>query len=237
MPVVFAWRTRLAVDSRNCVTAPGAASTAATDIVWIESMTSTCAPASAARSRMRSTAVSATSLRLPASTASRRARSATWRTDSSPVAYRTPCCPGKRRGALQQQRRLADAGLAADQRHRARARGRRPGRGRIPRSRSPARFGLGDELRDRLGRPPRRPRLPAGAAHARLGKRSERVPFAAGRALPAPSRCIGTAGRADEHRAGLGHGANPDREAAMLARRSAARPARSGLRPRSRFQP
>ena len=29
VPVVFAWRTRLAVDSRSCVTAPGAASTAA----------------------------------------------------------------------------------------------------------------------------------------------------------------------------------------------------------------
>ena len=89
VPVDLAWRTRLAVDSRSCVTAPGAASTFATDIVWIESITSTRAPVSAVASRMRSSAVSATSLSPSVPTPSRRARSATWRTDSSPVAYST----------------------------------------------------------------------------------------------------------------------------------------------------
>ena len=58
-------------------------------MVWIESITSTRAAVSAAIRRCARRPVSATSLSPSVSTPSRRARSATWRTDSSPVAYST----------------------------------------------------------------------------------------------------------------------------------------------------
>jgi ABC-type uncharacterized transport system permease subunit len=77
-------------------------------------------PGLRACSRTRSTQVSASACRPSSGRPRRTARPATWASDSSPVTYR----PGKA-GAifgqrLQQQGRLADAGIAADQHHRAR---------------------------------------------------------------------------------------------------------------------
>ena len=96
---------------------------------------SAAAASPTACSRMRSTQVSASACRSSSGRPRRTARPATWASDSSPVTY----SPGSRRRhlrqRLQQQRRLADAGIAADQHHRTLRPGRRRARGRTRRCR------------------------------------------------------------------------------------------------------
>jgi hypothetical protein len=65
---------------------------------------------------MRSSWISASTRTCEPARPSRRARSATWAPLSSPVTYSTFICATARR-RLQQQRALADAGVAADQHH------------------------------------------------------------------------------------------------------------------------
>jgi hypothetical protein len=98
----------------------------------------------------------------------------------------------KRCGALQQQRRLANARLAPDQRHGPRNESaakhavefREPG--------GPACLGSHRELTHSL-RPAAAGRRDCGA-HARFRERRHGVPLSAGRALPAPPGRIGAAG-------------------------------------------
>ena len=89
VPVRLANATKRAADSLSCDTEPGLASTSAVAIVWIESTTSTRAPAAVAAARIDSTPVSASTARGPAARPRRRARSPTCRRLSSPVAYTT----------------------------------------------------------------------------------------------------------------------------------------------------
>ena len=84
--VSLANRTSRAADSRTCTAEPGEDSLSSVCIVWIESTTSTLAPAATACSTMDSTRVSATRRSVSDPSPSRRARSATCRTDSSPDA-------------------------------------------------------------------------------------------------------------------------------------------------------
>ena len=236
MPVALAWRTRLAVDSRNCVTAPGAASTSATDMVWIESITRTSAPVSATRRGCARRPVSAT--QLESCGADAEPARALGHLAHGFLAGRVQhgLVAGERRGALQQQRRLADAGLAADQRHRARDEAAAQHAVELREAGRHARFGLAS----RAARQPRRrpPRVPPGRRRARAVPRKLRA--------CSIRRRTGIVRSIAVHRRRRTNRRTPceawpsqrirDRGAAMLARRLPPTGA-AGLRPRSRFLP
>ena len=141
----------------------------------------------------------------PAPSPSRPARSRTWDADSSPVAYRTPARGARDAarhpaGDLEQERRLADARLAADQKQRP---GHDPAAQHAIELNHSRREPTGRRLgrrgeRNRLGaaRPTTRPG-PGGRArrHDRL---DEGVPGRARAALAFPAREVSAAGLADE---------------------------------------
>ena len=133
-PSLVTWPTRMMVapdflanrisacaEARTWVTVPGADSTVSVHMVWIESITIRrgTVPSDSVET-MSSTEVSAASCTGASASPSRSARSRTCATASSPEMYTTRC-PARaiRRGGLRQQRRFADAGIAADQQHRA----------------------------------------------------------------------------------------------------------------------
>ena len=106
---------------RTCVTVPGADSTASVHMVWIESMTTRRGVVPCASvAMMSSTVVSAASSTGASARPSRSARSRTCadRLLAGDVDDALAGA-GERRGGLDQQRRLADAGIAAEQEHRA----------------------------------------------------------------------------------------------------------------------
>ena len=144
---------------------------------------------------------------------SRRARSATCATDSSPLAYSTPRPAATCAATCSSSVDLPMPGSPAQKGHRARDEAAtehpielRPGHSTGAARSAPA--------RPRAARAPRsrRPRRPAGpdpapgaplAAHRPL---LERVPLAAGRALPLPFQGLGPAGAADEYGDRTRHG-------------------------------
>ena len=85
VPVCLAWRVSCAAHSRTCATEPGAEVSASEYTVWIESITATSGFMSASCARMASSRISGSTGRLVSGRESRRARSATWRADSSPL--------------------------------------------------------------------------------------------------------------------------------------------------------
>ncbi len=122
----------------------------------------------------------------------------------------------RRRGHLQQQRRLADAGVAAQQRDAALhdAATEHPIKFGEPAA-GPTRLGLRIERARLAGRRARS--RGAGPGGARPGGGLERVPLGALRALTLPFGRLGTASAADEDGDGTGHGASQKNGAAMLA--------------------
>ncbi len=117
----LASRTRRAAHSRTWLTVPGAAPTSGSKTVWMESTTRTSGPTSSIAARISGRPVSARRCS-PGATAPRRsARSRTCAADSSAVTSRQRLPPSARAATrLEQQARLADPRLAAQQGHRAR---------------------------------------------------------------------------------------------------------------------
>ena len=128
MPSPFARSIRRRVDSRTWPTLPAAPSSSSTVAVWIgidDDEPRSLGPGDLDDPTdvvlgQDADTVAPTG---PSSRPSRAARSRTWPGDSSPVAYSTPTPPpgraGESGGRLEEQRRLADPGLAAEQHERA----------------------------------------------------------------------------------------------------------------------
>jgi hypothetical protein len=118
-PVFFASVMIAPEHSRTCPMLPGAEGSAEEKIVWIESITRTCGRIFLICSRILSSAVSLRMKSLGASMPRRSARILIWRGDSSPGDVEAGEAGSAERGeGLNEQRRFADAGIAADERHR-----------------------------------------------------------------------------------------------------------------------
>ncbi len=121
MPSPLAISISRSAHSRTCPTDPAGPSSSSTVTVWIESTTRTPGRPSRARSPMRPTSFSATTLDalargMPSSSPSRPARSRTCPADSSPWHRGSgPPVAGQAGRRLEQQSGLADARLAAEQ--------------------------------------------------------------------------------------------------------------------------
>ncbi len=159
----------------------------------------------AASSRTASTRVSAARRSVPDSSPSRRARSATWRTDSSPVAYSTGRSRLSASAACSSSVDLPMPGSPPSSDHRARPRARRRARGRVRRCPYGARLGLlATSVTVRLDALPAA-LPPCRRQRQRRGRQLERVPGLAGRALPLPLRRPRAARPAHIARLALGH--------------------------------
>jgi hypothetical protein len=84
-PVCLDRRVSCAAHSRTWATEPGADCSCSEYRVWIESTTTTAGRRASIDAQMRSSEISASSGRRATSRPSRRARSATWAADSSPL--------------------------------------------------------------------------------------------------------------------------------------------------------
>ena len=206
----FASRISSKLEARTCATVPGALSIVSSHMVWIESITTSAAsPAASRLAAMSRRLIAAASSSGASCRPRRRARRRICSIDSSPEMYRTRRPSRARRGRrLQQQGRLADARIAADQHRRGRheaaaqhavelgdAGGARGG--------GSARAGETDE-----GDTPARTALGGGT-----GTRGDRflddgVPLAAGFAAAGPLRADGAAALADEAGGRLGQWAS-----------------------------
>ena len=208
MPVSLAKRTSRAADSRTCAAEPGDDSTARSDMVWIESTTSTrrSAPRAARGSSRRGSRRAACSVVDAGRAGARAGRPA--RSDSSPVTYSTGSVAAQRVGGLQQQRRLADARVAA------RAAPPSPRTSPPPSTRSSSPMPVDGAVSVSsvtsitvllVARGADRAAAPAALTHVAVTA-SEGVPGLAVGALALPLRRARAAGAADVAGAGLGHG-------------------------------
>ena len=116
-PLALAMRVSCAAHSRTWATEPGAEVSCSEYTVWIESMTQKSGASASIAARIFSSWISASTRTREPSRPRRRARSATCAPLSSPVTYSTFMLRRQRVDRLQQQRALADAGVAADQHH------------------------------------------------------------------------------------------------------------------------
>ena len=118
VPLALAVRVSCAAHSRTCATEPGAEVSCSEYRVWIESITQNRRLLGLDRGQdlLELDLGQHAHLRC-ASRPRRRARSATCAPLSSPVTYSAVICARQRIERLQQQRRLADARVAADQHH------------------------------------------------------------------------------------------------------------------------
>ena len=245
VPLALAKRTSAAVHSRSWVTAPAALGTAASAMVWMESTTSSagrCCSASGQHGVQVGFGQQLHALIGPAQ-APRAQRHLRGGLLAGGIQHRR--ARGQRLRHLQQQRGLADAGLAAEQGHRTRdqaaaqhpvqlaeahgqpRRDRRARRLRWPRvsGASPA------DCTSASRGPGRRRACPAG-----LSLCGEAVPLAAMRTLTLPFGGLAMTGVTDVDGAASGQGRNPFESGSrggcrvrMLARDADHKSARKGL--------
>ena len=240
MPSDLASSISRSAASRTWPTLPGGPSSSSDATVCTESTTRRPGRSARASSAMRSTLVSATTrIRSPAGplvSPRRAARSRTWAADSSPVAYSTSAPePGR---DLEQERRLADPGLAAQQDDRAGHQATAEHAVQLADAhRSPDRLGRVRGVGERDGDGPTDHRDGTPARLVADDGLHEGVPLAARAALALPTRDGRTTGLADESTLDAGHARYPGPAVRLRPASSPRWPRSTGRSHRDRDRP
>ncbi len=209
-PVFLAKRIRACAEARTCVTVPGADSTVSVHIVWIESITIRrgTAPSDSVET-MSSTEVSDGQLhRSVCKTEPLGAQPHLRHGLFAGYVDHAMAGAGHQAGGLRQQRRFADAGIAADQKHRAANKSAAGDAIELRHAGGQARSVLRlAGQRFQLERPALALRADRDRHRGRAGRvlLAQRIPLAAGIALALPAVIRRAAVLADEGEGGFGH--------------------------------